>query len=129
MAKVTAIKKANPASPRVVVVDADEERGQKMSAFLGRNGFESLTCREPLKAMALFRRKRPNAVVLEVIMPGLSGFEIAARMQAEPLLERTPIIFTSDIQNSAAGNHDYFPRPLNARRLVETLKSRISNER
>jgi DNA-binding response OmpR family regulator len=100
-----------------------------MSDFLRQSGFRTFICRAPLKAMGLLRRERPDAVVLEVILPGLSGFEIAARMQGDPLLERTPIIFTSDIQNSAGGNHDYFPRPLNAQRLVETLRSRISRER
>jgi len=105
-----------------MIVDTDGTRAGKVGALLKQNGFQASVCDQPLKAMGLMRRERPGAVVLEVVMPGRSGFELAARMQADPLLSRTPIVFTSDIQNSAEGNHDYFPRPLDSRRLVETLK-------
>jgi PleD family two-component response regulator len=114
---------------KILLVDTDEGRAEELAEILRRKNFETILCYYPLKAMATIRRERPDAVILEVIMAGRSGFEIAARMQADPLLARTPIIFTSDIQNSAGGNHDYFPRPIDESRFVETLRNRISRER
>jgi two-component system response regulator MprA len=114
---------------KILLVDTDRVRAEELAKILRRNNFEILLCHYPLKAMAMIRRERPDAVILEVIMAGRSGFEIAAMMQAGPKLSRTPIIFTSDIQNSAGGNHDYFPRPFDKGRLVETLRKRISRER
>jgi PleD family two-component response regulator len=108
-----------------MIVDTNRSRTGEVAGLLRRSGFHPVVCNAPLRAMGVIRRERPDAVVLEVIMPGRSGFEIAARMQADPRLSRIPLLFTSDIPNSGGGNHDYFPRPLNAQRLVETLKERI----
>ncbi|GAB4343366.1 MAG: hypothetical protein Kow0099_21710 [Candidatus Abyssubacteria bacterium] len=67
----------------------------------------------------------PDAVIVEIVMPVVSGFEIAARMQADPRLSRIPVFFTTDIQNSTSENHDYFPRPFDKDALVRSLKERI----
>ena len=114
---------------KVVVVDSDRQRAAQVVKILRQGGFHAKICATPARALALMRRERPRAVVLEVIMSGRSGFDIAAGMQADPQLERIPIIFTSDIQSSAGGNHDYFPRPLSEQRLIATLRKRIAVER
>lgn len=121
-------EKAHGKKPKIVVIDADRVRASKLVDLLKKNDFKAVSYHVPLKAARFIRRKRPDAVVLEIIMPGRSGFEIAAQMQGDSLLCRTPIIFTSDIQNSAGGNHDYFPRPLNPKQLVAMLKKRIIKE-
>ncbi len=120
-------KKPN-SCPVVLVVDHAIARSRKMADKLEASGLRAILCDQPLKALGLIRRELPNAVVLEVVMPNRSGFEIAARMQADPALWKIPIIFTSDIQDSAASNHDYFPRPVDMAKLVATLKERIEGE-
>jgi DNA-binding response OmpR family regulator len=115
--------------PKIVVIDTDRVRAREMVAVLRENEFRAIACLSPLKALSFIRKEHPDAVVLEVIMPKRSGFEIAARLQADPRLCRLPLIFISDIQNTTNGNHDYFPRPLDLEKLVATLRNRISSER
>ena len=68
----------------------------------------------------------PDAVIVEVILPLMSGFDIGARMQADPKLSHIPIFFTTDIQNSDGESLDYFSRPLHMPSLVRALRARIS---
>jgi len=123
------LAKTKQKAQKILVVDSDGARADEVRVILEKAGFACAICEQPLKTLGLIRREMPDAVVLEVVMSGRSGFEIAARMQADPLLWRMPIVFTSDIQDSAGGNHDYFPRPLDGRRLVRTLRARIARER
>jgi len=115
--------------PTVVVVDANRAHLDELARHLRANGFHVVSCRSMRGALGQLRRTRPDAVILEVIMPGVSGFELAARMQADVDLSHIPIIFTSDIQNSEGENHDYFPRPLDMDGLVRSLKERIATRR
>jgi CheY-like chemotaxis protein len=80
----------------------------------------------PRGALGSIRQERPDAVVVEVIMPAMSGFQIASRMQADPRLSHIPIFFTTDIQNSDGGNSDYFARPLDMSSLIRALRKRIA---
>jgi len=110
----------------VLVVDADRNRASEIAMHLRESGFHVLTWHSSRDALGCIRHERPDAVVLEVIMPGSSGFEIAARMQADPRLSGIPVFFTTDIQDSSGENHDYFPRPLDVEAFVRALKAKIA---
>lgn len=112
--------------PKVVVVDVDPGRANKVARFLRENDFDVVSYFNPRGVLGEIRRLSPDAVVVEVVMPGISGFEIAARMQADSRLSRIPVIFTTDIQNSGSEYQDYFPRPLDKPRLLRSLQKRIS---
>ena len=114
--------------PKVFVVDIEPVRAREIAGVIRASGFRVERCLSPRSALARIKREVPAAVVVEVVMAGMSGFEIAARMQADARLSRIPVLFTTDIQSADGENHDYFPRPLNTSVFVETLKSRVSAE-
>jgi putative two-component system response regulator len=112
--------------PKVLIIDADRSRLDELAAELSREGFRVIPCTSARGALGKIRQELPDAVVLEVILPTVSGFEIAARMQADRRLSRIPIFFTTDIQNSDGGNSDYFARPLEMPALIRALRKRIA---
>lgn len=111
-------------APRVCVIDANREHVDEIAKHLRSNGFRVLTCLSPRGALGRIRRELPDAVVVEVILPGVTGFEIAARMEASRRLSQIPVFFTTDIQNSSGDNHDYFPRPLDIPAFMCALRER-----
>ena len=112
--------------PKVLVIDADRDHVREVASHLRENGFRVEACYSSHGALGRIRSELPDAVVLEVIMPGSSGFEIAARMQADRHLSGIPVSITTDIQDSGGENHDYFPRPLDVDAFVRALKEQTA---
>ena len=111
---------------KVLVVDIDRDRVSKMAGRLRKEGFQVCVSSAIRGIMGRIRDEMPDALIVEVILPLMSGFEIAARMQADPKLSHIPIFFTTDIQNTDGENQDYFSRPLHMPSLVRALKTRTS---
>lgn len=112
--------------PKVLVIDVDRSHIREISGQLRKEGFRVSACTAPRGALGQIRSEMPDAVVIEMILPPASGFDIAARMQADPRLSHIPILFTTDIQDSNGENLDYFSRPLHIPSLVRALRNRVS---
>ena len=118
-------KKISP-NPKVLVIDDDRDRSGKITTRLRKEGFRVSACSTTRGILGKIRREMPDAVIVEVILPHMSGFEIAARLQADVKLSHIPIFFTTDIQNSNGENQDYFSRPLHMPSLISALKRRTA---
>ena len=108
------------------MINADRDHVREVASHLRENGFRVVTFYSSRGALGRIRQELPDAVVLEVIMPGASGFEIAARMQADRRLCDIPIFFTTDIQDSGGENSDYFPRPLDVEAFVNAIREQTA---
>mgnify|MGYP003382281150 FL=1 len=88
--------------------------------LLERMGIEPVPARDGLSGIASFERERPDLILLDIILPGIDGFEVARRIRAmEKPGEWTPIIFLTaltrdeDLERGIeAGGDDYLPKPL-----------------
>ena len=74
----------------------------------------------------------PDALVLDVMMPGLSGFDVARRLRAEPTLADTPIVFLTAksqdddrAEGQAVGGTEFVTKPFDPAQLVETVRRRV----
>jgi two-component system OmpR family response regulator len=114
----------------VLVVDDDRDILALLEFRLRRDGYEVLTAHDGDEALALARRHRPAATVLDVAMPGLDGLSLARSIRAE--LTETRLLFLTarasrdDIEAGlAAGADDYITKPFSpamlAWRLAELL--------
>lgn len=124
-AKKSGVKKRR-SKPKILLIDVDLDRIKMIAARLRAEGFSVVGCSTTRGALGRIRREMPDAVIVEVILPTMSGFEIGARMQADPKLWHIPILFTTDIQNSNGQSQDYFSRPLHMPSLVSALRARTS---
>src|SRR5439155_11702499 len=82
------------AQPRGLVVDDEEHITELVAMGLGFNGFEVERAGSGRAALAAIDSRRPDLVVLDVMLPDLDGFEVARRLrQSEGAGSRVPIIF------------------------------------
>ena len=117
--------------PVVLVVDDEEHITELLAMGLSMNGFEVERAATGRSALDAIERRRPELVVLDVMLPDLDGFEVARRLrQAEGAGTRVPVIFltardtTQDkIQGLRLGSDDYVTKPFSIEELVERVKA------
>jgi len=84
-----------PAS--ILVVDDDPEIVTMLSARLGKRGYKVTTAEDGNRALELAKRERPDLVLLDVMMPGKSGWEVARALKQDPVTQNVKIIMLSAI--------------------------------
>ena len=117
--------------PRVLVVDDEEHITELVAMGLGYNGFEVERVGSGRAALEAVDRRRPDLIVLDVMLPDLDGFEVARRLrQSEGAGTRIPVIFltardtTADkIQGLRIGSDDYVTKPFSIEELIERVKA------
>jgi diguanylate cyclase (GGDEF)-like protein len=131
---------------RVVVAEDDFEISTLITLTLKMEGYEVIPARDGAQALAAVREHRPDLVLLDVMMPHLSGYDVARALQADPATVAIPIIFVTarhEMDDRVVGLGlavDYICKPfavpellarvraaLRMRKLQEEL--RLSNER
>src|SRR5206468_12652917 len=85
---------AGDREPRVLVVDDEEHITELVAMGLGYNGFDVERAASGREALTAIEQRRPDLVVLDVMLPDLDGFEVARRLrQTEGAGTRVPILF------------------------------------
>jgi two-component system OmpR family response regulator len=117
--------------PRVLVVDDEEHITELVAMALGYNGFECERVASGRAALEAVEHRKPDLIVLDVMLPDLDGFEVARRLRTnEGAGTRVPIIFltardtTADkVQGLRLGSDDYVTKPFSIEELVERVKA------
>jgi two-component system OmpR family response regulator len=117
--------------PFVLVVDDEEHITELVAMGLGYNGFEVERVGTGRAALAAIEKRRPDLVVLDVMLPDLDGFDVARRLrQDEGAATRVPIIFltardtTQDkVEGLRLGSDDYVTKPFSIEELIERVKA------
>lgn len=126
----------DPAGLRVVVAD-DEEDIRRLTVFtLRRRGITILEADAGDVALEMIRRELPDLVVLDVMMPGLSGLKVAEAMLQDPATARIPIIMLSAKGQSAevdaglaSGATCYLVKPFSPRELADRVIAMLEDLR
>ncbi len=116
-------------STRILVVDDDMALAEMIGIVLRSEGFEPLFCADGAEAVAAFKQAVPDLVLLDLMLPGMDGIEVAQRIRAESV---TPIIMltaksdTSDVvRGLESGADDYMVKPFNPKELVARVRARL----
>ncbi len=78
-----------------LVVDDDPISARAMAMALTRAGFRATSFQDPAAALQAARKSRFDLVLLDLVMPGMDGFELCQHLRALPAYQRTPIIFVT----------------------------------
>jgi DNA-binding response OmpR family regulator len=109
---------------------ADDESGIRslVRMTLERDSYQILEASDGQEAIALAREFRPEVVLLDVMMPGLSGFDVCRALKDDPTTaEATVVLLTAKAQESdraegiAAGADDYFTKPFSPIALLRKI--------
>jgi two-component system, OmpR family, response regulator len=121
---------ANVTHRRVLVVDDYREAAEALQMLLSVDGFECRALEDPLAVCDLADAWQPFAVVLDIKMPGLDGFELARRLRANPstghmlLVACTAFSSAKDLaQAKAVGFDAHCAKPLTPQRLLRLLEA------
>jgi DNA-binding NarL/FixJ family response regulator len=126
---------ASPASQGVVlVVDDAPDTLRMLCDALAGEGYTVLVARDGADAVARFELAVPDAVLLDAVMPGLSGFEVCRRLKAEVAWAHVPVIFMTGlaetdhlVEGFASGGVDYVVKPLKVPEVLARLATHVRN--
>jgi len=112
----------------ILIVDDNAETCEFLKKILERNGFAVRTAHDGGQAHSSFAMYKPDMVLLDLILPGESGFEICERLKTQR--ENIPVVVLSaiDLESSRnlaakAGADGYLAKPIRESKLLETIKS------
>jgi signal transduction histidine kinase/CheY-like chemotaxis protein len=121
--------------PRILVVDDDENIRSLLQQELGEAGYDIQLAGNGREAIASVRRERPDLVILDVMMPEMNGFDVAAVLKNDPQTMDVPILILSIVQDRDRGFRlgvdRYLTKPIDTDlqfrevgRLIEQKKSK-----
>jgi two-component system response regulator MtrA len=118
-------------SSRVLVVDDDPALAEMLGIVLRGDGFEPAFVADGARALGAFREVRPDVVLLDVMLPGLSGIEVCHAIRAEsgtPIIMLTAKSDTVDVvRGLEAGADDYVMKPFKPKELIARIRARLRN--
>jgi CheY-like chemotaxis protein len=116
----------NATAPLILVVEDDPPAAELLSRQLDKAGFRAEILRSGADVVARARKSRPAAITLDILLPGLDGWEVLNRLKHDEITSSIPVIVISVIDNPelgiALGAIDYFVKPVPADDLVSRLR-------
>jgi two-component system response regulator MtrA len=116
-------------NPRILVVDDDTALAEMIGIVLRSEGFDPVFCADGGEALDAFRTSVPDLVLLDLMLPGIDGIEVATRIRQEsgtPIIMLTAKSDTSDVvKGLESGADDYVVKPFNPKELVARIKTRL----
>ena len=113
---------------RLLVVDDEPNIVELLSASLRFSGFHVVSAGDGRAALKLAREERPDLIVLDVMMPGMDGFEVVRRLRSEGL--RCPVVFLTakdgtdaKIQGLTLGGDDYVTKPFSLEEVIARIRA------
>jgi CheY-like chemotaxis protein len=110
----------------VLVIDDEAAVRDLMRRFLTREGFGVVTASGGEEGVRLARELRPDAITLDVMMPGMDGWAVLSALKADPNVADIPVIMLTIVDDKnlgyALGASDYLTKPIDRERLVTVLK-------
>ena len=82
---------------KVLVAEDDVFLSQLLSTRLGKAGINVLRAFDGEEALAIIKKEKPDLILLDIILPKKSGFEVAEEVASNPMLRGIPIIITSNL--------------------------------
>ncbi len=110
----------------VLVIDDNAEARDLVGRFLREEGFAILEAASGEKGLELARSRRPDAITLDVMMPGMDGWAVLTALKADPDLAGIPVIMLTVHENRSLGfslgASEYLTKPLDRGRLRQVLE-------
>lgn len=114
---------------KIMVVDNEMEIIQLMKLYLSREGYDVVWTTDSTKAAALAQEENPDLILLDVVMPGLSGIELCGKIREQ---SDVPILFVSckgqdmdKVLGLSIGGDDYITKPFSPAELVARVKAHL----
>ena len=119
---------------KILVIEDDENIRESLVELLEMKSYEIYSADNGSTGLQLALEKKPDLILCDVMMPGLSGYEVVESVRKDPFLARTPFIFLSakamesDIQKGLQlGANNYLTKPFRAGELFGLVDKHLNN--
>jgi two-component system, OmpR family, response regulator RpaA len=114
----------------ILVIDDDELVSRTLQRTLKLYDYQVMVANSGPEGLQLARRHRPDLFVLDIMMPGMDGYQVCRQIRGDPLLADLPVLFLTakgkdedKIEGFRAGADDYLSKPFNMEELQLRLKA------
>lgn len=125
--------KINPSEYKILIVDDIESNVLLLKVLLTSEKFNIVTASNGTQALSQVKEENPDLILLDVMMPDMSGFEVSQKLKENPETAHIPIIFLTALNSSSdivkgfqAGGNDFISKPFNKKELVIRVNHQIS---
>ncbi|HEY9731218.1 MAG TPA: response regulator [Drouetiella sp.] len=122
--------------PRVLITDDDEFFANTVALTLRNEGMIVRTLLDPTKILDVMQDFPPDMLLLDVMMPGITGFEVCRMLRQVPRWQDLPIIFLTGqtgvdarVEAFRSGGDDYLPKPVVNEELLTRVKVRLDRSK
>ena len=117
----------------ILIIDDDKGLLKLLSTSLTTNGFKISTAENGEAGLEAAKRDRPDLIILDVLMPGIKGREVCARLKSEEATKDIPVIFLTSKKSQddikaemELGALTHFTKPVDSKKLLKELKKILS---
>ena len=118
---------------RILVVDDTPNNVTLLEDMLTARGYQVATATNGAEALARLAEEAPDLILLDVIMPGLDGFEVSERLRADGATRDIPVIFLTALEGTldkvrafSAGAVDYITKPFRSEELLARVRTHLA---
>jgi len=117
---------------RILIVDDSPTEMYKLTAMLEKHGHQVLKAENGADGVALARQEKPDAVLMDIVMPGLNGFQATRQLTKDPETSHIPVIIvttkdqeTDKVWGMRQGAKAYITKPFTDTQLSEAIRSAL----
>jgi two-component system, OmpR family, alkaline phosphatase synthesis response regulator PhoP len=116
----------------VLVVDDNEQNLELLQAYLEGGGWEIRSARDGIEALESVENTQPDLILLDIMMPRMSGFQVCAKLKGSPKTRDIPVIMVTALNENAdvekaveSGADDFLTKPVHRLELLTRVKAHL----
>ncbi|GAA6146628.1 MAG: two-component system response regulator [Thalassolituus sp.] len=120
---------------RILVVDDSPTETEAFRTVLEKNGHEVLNAENGADGVAVARQELPDLVLMDIVMPGLNGFQATRQLTRNPETKNIPVVIvttkdqeTDRVWGKRQGASGYLVKPVSENRLLSEISSLLNTE-
>jgi twitching motility two-component system response regulator PilH len=114
----------------ILIVDDSPTEVHVLKSMLERNGFQTAVANTGEEALVKARQEKPDLILMDIVMPGISGFQATRQLSQDPETGSVPVIIVSNksmdtdkIWGLRQGAKDYLTKPVSEKDLISKIKT------
>ncbi len=119
---------------KVLIVDDNDAFRRLCAEFIKFDGHQVLTARSGRETVPLVRQERPDILLLDIMMPGVDGYEVCRQIKSDPEIKDTMVVMLTALppnerfKSFQAGADDHITKPIESRRLRDLVRRLVERK-